>query len=361
MDEVTPISDVAVSPLVSYLINIQQGMTWSMVSFLVLGNIGNVLNCFVFLQKSLRSNPCSYYLFLSSLANILALSFTISTGIYAVEQINLTSSSLIYCKLRLYIYHTLLMISRYLIVLACIDRACLSSRQAKIRNLSHIRLARIVSFGTIIFWFIGTMHIPLFTTIRSKYCVMPGVYLVIFGIYAVIFAGCIPPILMSVFSLYTLHNLHSIHLRINTTTMQRNHTMRQRDFQLNRMLTAQVIVYILTTTPYPLNTLYTAVTLSTFKSADRQIIEAFIYFITSTFLLFINPSVSFYIYYATSIAFRKELKVACNNLWQIILCKPQNQMVVTSVSSKVMPQTTPNPHGELQIRSGTSPRLLPQR
>lgn len=324
MEATTTNNTMTISSLSQYLIDIQQNMTWSMMIFLILGTIGNICNCFIFLQKTLQSNPCSHYLLVSSIANIIALTFSLPTGLYATTQTNPNTYSLIYCKLRLYIYHTLLMISRYLIIFACIDRVCISSRKVSIRNFSQIRLARILSIITIIIWFIATIHIPIMNTIQSGYCIMPGIYNLIFSIYAVIFAGIIPPILMSIFSLITLHNLYSIH----TINIQRNHLMRQRDFHLTRMLTAQVIVYILTTTPYPLNTLYAAITHSQIKSIDQQAIESFIYFITSTFLLFINPSISFYIYIATSKAFRTEFKIMWINLRQKIFCRRSNNLII---------------------------------
>lgn len=83
--------------------------------------------------------------------------------------------------------------------------------------------------------------------------------------------------------------------------------MRQRDFQLTCMLVFQVIVYVFTTTPYLLNTIYAAITISMNKTIDRQIIELFVCFLTGTFLLFINPTVTFYIYISTSKVFRIEL------------------------------------------------------
>ena len=339
MELPTTISHMPMSPLAICLMNAQGRMTWSMLVFLVVGNIGNALNCLVFLQKSLRSNPCSHYLFVSSIANALALMFNIPTSIYAVKQIDPISYSLTYCKLRLYIYHTLLMASRYLIVFACIDRACLSSRRVPVRNLSQIRLARLISLLTVIFWFLAAMHIPLATTIQSHVCIMPEGYALVFSVYAVVFAGLIPPIAMSVFSLFTIYNLHSMRVRVHAAHVPTQRVMHRRDFHLTRMLIAQVIIYIFTTTPYPLNTLYSAVTLSMTKSPDQQAIEAFIYFITGTFLVFINPSASFYIYIATSQAFRMELRTAWRKLWQQYV---RNQPAAsTIISSKMIRHNTP--------------------
>jgi len=224
------------------------------------------------------------------------------------------------------------MISRYLIIFACIDRACLSSRRVFIRNFSKIYVARIISLITIIFWFIGAIHIPILSTIRSGSCIMPGIYNLIFSIYALIFAGIIPPVLMSIFSLITLRNLHSVRIRIHVVNQQTNRVMRQRDFQLTRMLIAQVVVYVFTTTPYPLNALYEAITISMNKSIDRQILESFVYFLTGTFLLFINPALSFYIYILSSKAFQSEFKLAWMKLWKKTFYKQRNHLTIPNAN-----------------------------
>jgi len=339
MEETTTNNTFTISLLSYKLISVQEILTWSMLIFLVFGNIGNLCNCFVFLQKSHRSNPCSCYLLISSIANITALTFAIPTSIYAIEQTNPTIYSLIYCKLRLYLYHTLLMISRYLIIFACIDRACLSSRRVFIRNFSKIYFARIISIITIIFWFIGAIHIPIISTIQSGNCIMPGIYNLIFSIYALIFAGIIPPVLMSIFSLITLRNLHLVRIRIHITHQHTNRLMRQRDFQLTRMLIAQVFVYVFTTTPYPLNAIYEAITISVNKTINRQIFELFVYFLTGTFFLFINPAVSFYIYILTSKAFRSEFKIAWIKLWKKTFYKQRNHLTIPNANLRFVTRT----------------------
>ena len=361
MEEPANNSTITISSLSYYLIYIQLNMTRSMLIFLIFGNIGNLCNCFVFLQKTLRSNSCSFYLFTSSVVNILALTFSIPTAIYSIDYTDPAMYSLLYCKLRLYIYHTLLMISRYLIIFACIDRACLSSRRATIRNFSQIYKARVAGILTIIFWFIATIHIPIMNTIQDGYCIMPGIYNLIFGIYALIFTGVIPPILMSIFSLITLKNLHSVHVRIHVTNKQTNRLMHQRDFHLTRMLTAQVLIYILTTTPYPLNAFYTAITISVNKSLNRQIIELFISFTTGTFLLFINPSVPFYIYITTSKAFRKEFKVAWMNLWQKMAFKKRNNSTIPNINLGFLTRSVAQQQGDFPTSSATIIRPIPDK
>jgi hypothetical protein len=161
---------------------------------------------------------------------------------------------------------------------------------------------------------------------------MPKVYNLIFGIYTLIFAGIIPPVSMSIFSLITIRNLRSARVRIHTIGTSKTRSMRQQDFHLIRMLTAQVVVYVFTTTLYPLNTIYDAITISIDKTVDQQIIEIFIYFFTGTFLLFINPAVPFYIYISTSKAFRSEFKRAFMNLWYKTFTPPPTLVLTHSIT-----------------------------
>ncbi|CAF0972517.1 unnamed protein product [Rotaria sordida] len=155
----------------------------------------------------------------------------------------------------------------------------------------------------------------------------PTLYNIIFSIYVFIIVGVAPPLLMIIFSLITLRNIRLAHRRIRPALTFTG--MHQRDYQLTRMLVSEVVVYILSTLPFPFNSLYNTVTISIAKSVDRQIIEAFINFITGTFLIFINPSSTFYIYLTTSKTFRSEVKAAFNNIGHQIFRVPQRPRLPT--------------------------------
>ncbi len=91
--------------------------------------------------------------------------------------------------------------------------------------------------------------------------------------------------------------------------------LQQRDRQLSKMLFVQVVVYMIFTILYPIQTVYNAITLiiGGTKSADRIAIENFILFITSGFLLNFYSAASFFVFF-TSNAFRKELKQVFVNI-----------------------------------------------
>ncbi|CAF4514181.1 unnamed protein product, partial [Rotaria socialis] len=85
--------------------------------------------------------------------------------------------------------------------------------------------------------------------------------------------------------------------------------LQQCDRQLSTMLFVQVIVYMIFTISYPINTLYNAVVLiiGRPKSTERAAIENFVLFMTSSFLLNFYSATSFFVF-LTSGAFRKELR-----------------------------------------------------
>ncbi|CAF1560715.1 unnamed protein product, partial [Didymodactylos carnosus] len=122
-----------------------------------------------------------------------------------------------------------------------------------------------------------------------------------------------PLLLMSVFSLLTFRNLMLTRRRVRPVTDggKRNAPqikVKQRDRQLISMLLAEVLVYILSTSLYPLYLFYTTITMNQSKNALRVSIETFLSFLSSTPTLYFNNASSFYIFLLTSRTFRQEMK-----------------------------------------------------
>ncbi|CAF1311873.1 unnamed protein product [Didymodactylos carnosus] len=284
-------------------------MTRVMIAQLILGVVGNLFNISIFLQKSLRSNSCSMYLITSSITNVFVLNFGIIPSLYTLDHVNPSNYSLVYCKLRLYLIHGPLMISRWCIVLACIDRWALCSSHTKVREFSRSVVAGRLIPIIVSLWLIIPLHIPIFNTIDSKQrCIMPGVYSLIYSLYALIVSGTIPPILMVLFSILTFSNLREIRKRVQPVGGGTQIKIKQRDIQLMVMLSAEVFVYIFSTVLYPINVFYTALTVNDSKTPLRTTIESFITFLAGSFLIYINSAAAFYVYLLTSKQFRQELK-----------------------------------------------------
>ncbi|UJR12682.1 hypothetical protein I4U23_016856 [Adineta vaga] len=283
------------STLPSILNILQEQLTYIILPiYAFLGIFGNIFCIIYFLQKSQRSSSCAFYLLLAAIINMFALTFGVTTNILNLRKPIITTF-LIYCKLRMYTNHTSLFIGRMLTVLASIDIYTMTSQNRTCRMFSQRSNAIKCSIGIIISCPLIAIHMPIMTTSIANQCVMPGIYSLIFSIYQMLIAGIIPPLLMIIFSCLAYSNLQKLNMRQNST-IKRQHL---------RMVTTQIIVYIISAEFVPIMTLYRQLTSNiTDKSQDRKSIETFISFIASILLLYLNTWAAFFIYYATSSNFR---------------------------------------------------------
>ncbi|CAF0845323.1 unnamed protein product, partial [Rotaria sordida] len=83
-------------------VSIQFNRYFSIFIFLF-GTIGNILNCFVLSQSTLRLNPCAYLFLISSIANMISIIFGLTTRILAGWNMDLTDTNSLGCKIRAFI------------------------------------------------------------------------------------------------------------------------------------------------------------------------------------------------------------------------------------------------------------------
>lgn len=293
----------------SFLAIIQQNLTrYGMSSYLTLGNIGNVVNIIIFCQKQHRRNSCSLYLLTASFINIFIINYGMIPTLYSLDHPNPELYSMIFCKLRLYFLHSALMISRSMVVLACIDRFALSSSSERLRLFCQPKVAFHTIIGILMAWPILALHIPILLRLESGRCTTFGLYSVIYSSYSFLVAGILPPTLMIIFGFKTIRNLNLIRRRIRPNDNENPFRIKRQDYSLMVMLMWEVIVYLISTAPYPIQTLYLTVTSGVSKSILRLQIESFITYIAYSFLIYINSSSTFYIYYNTSRSYRHECK-----------------------------------------------------
>ncbi len=279
----------------------------------VLGVFGNVCNIGIFVQKPLRVNSCSIYFIAASSVNLLIIIFGITPTIsssYITEPALYLSWA---CKLKLYGLHSLLMMSRSYIVMACIDQYSFSSSNARLRQFSSRKVALKVLSIIPIIWVLIPIHMLVFVDIQipNVRCGTSGTYSLIYSIYSFIVSS-LPLILMVIFSSLAFYNLRQISRRVlpvtNNQTGEGNMRLRKYDYQIMIMLICQVIIYLMSNTLHPTNTLYMALTTvpkgSPPKSALRLAIEGFVTYLTWGFLIYINSCSTFYINFLASKVFR---------------------------------------------------------
>jgi hypothetical protein len=277
--------------------------------FLGLGVLGNLINIYVFTRKNFIRNSCCMYLLAASTANLINVIWGIGPSLYTLTNVDPSTYSFMYCKLRLYTIHTTLMIGRAFIVFACVDRYALCSESVRLRSLREPKITIRVIIATILVLPLLTIHIAILENFNGTSCFMSGAYVLIYGLYSTMAAGILPPLLMTIFSVLTIRHRHRLRTRLNSTG--RNS---KRDHTLMIMLLSEVAVYIVTTILYPTITLYRAITNGQTMSAESTQILSFVSFLGGSFLIYLNSASVFYVYFIASKHFRKECKVAIKNL-----------------------------------------------
>ncbi|CAF0735547.1 unnamed protein product [Adineta ricciae] len=284
---------------------------------LVFGNIGNILTIIV-LSKTTKQKPnsCSFYLLSACISNWIVINTALVSSIVGVDHIDPQNTSNAICKLRWAGTHALLMLSRSFMIAGCIDRWALCSQNATIRMFSRPRIAIRVIIILVIVWTLIPIHLAVYFSNNTGRCVaLAGTYAFFYAIYSLIVIGIMPLFLMMFFSYLAWHNLQAIRSRVTPTQgtvnpVSQHVQIHKRDRDLMKMLSGEVLVYCITTIPYPINLIYSVSTASiaSTKSPIRLAIESLVGYIITPLLNFMYCCVQFYVYAFASTRFRQEVR-----------------------------------------------------
>jgi hypothetical protein len=273
-------------------------------SIIILGDIGNIFIVILFNRR--RKNSCSTYILWAAVMNSIAITFNVIYTLYSINQGDPTIYSLIGCKLRPYIPQVFSQTARYLTILVCIDRFILTINHTYFRFINRPLVVRYLMISVFIFWLIFLTHIIIWTTINDGQCNQFGVYSIVYFLYLIIFVCLVPLILKTIFGFLAYYKMKQLHTRVQSIS---NLTIHRRDRELFAMVLAEVIVYLITTLPYPIIIIEMAATnyMGINKSIERIEMESFL--LTVSFaLIYLNCSTPFYTYFAVSKKFRKDFK-----------------------------------------------------
>ncbi|CAF0845127.1 unnamed protein product [Adineta steineri] len=294
----------------SLLIEIEQQITRIGYSLCILiGNIGGIMSLFVFLQRSIRRNPCGLYFIAYVIINMMYINFTIVLAVLSsLFNINPSIQSSIFCRIQFYISFILAIIPSYLLVMASVDRSFASSSNVHTRSKSNRRFA-IFMIGIIcIFWILFHLHSFFTIDIQLLYGTQVCTYFQGFpaafvSYYNLVCIGIIPFLLMIGFGIQISINIRQI--RLNPNRSQNNR-------RLIVLLVIQIIIYIILRLPTSLYLVYKEITKSNIKSSNQLIIEQFIQSVVY-FCQFIQISISPLLNLIIK-TFRYELKQALNKI-----------------------------------------------
>ncbi|CAF1313976.1 unnamed protein product [Adineta steineri] len=303
---------------------------------LALGNFGNLFTTWILIRTvKQRANSCALYLLCAALANWFVINTVLISSLYGLDHIEPIHISNVLCKLRWYGAHVLFIASRNFLIAACIDRWALCSQNIKIQSFSQSKIAlRIVSsiiIGSIL------MAIPLlfFFNNSSGCCAINPSYNLAYTSYSLTFIAILPPLLMILFSFLARHNLTMIRSRVKPIDgdKTRDIHIHKRDHDLIKMLFGEVVMFCLTTCPFPCITLYNFLTvpITSNKTPIRVAIESFINFIIQPLLNYTYCCTQFYggIFYLLVVISDNEIIIFYGNQFVKILSK--NYTVIVSL------------------------------
>ncbi|CAF1405792.1 unnamed protein product [Rotaria sp. Silwood1] len=299
----------------------------------IIGIIGSILNIITFIQKQIRNNSCSFYFLSVSIVDFFIMNVFILMEIITTFNKPLSDqiySTNIWCKFGNYIMFILPCLSSSYIVLASIDRYCISSLNQTIRKLSNIKISRIIVFIVLIIWLLFSLHIPIgYNRIRDPLtnitrCSVeigsPTTYIIIDGFFFSLYKGAITPFFLCIFGLLIYYNMKRSRSRILPQTNSRSNRItagqissitpiiivqNRRNSHMLTMLLVQVLLTIILNIPYMIIYLF-----GFFNQIPKDLFQLLMYIIFSfiaRWFYYMNYSKTFYINTLTSKLFRKSL------------------------------------------------------
>jgi hypothetical protein len=250
---------------------------------LITGIVGNGMNIFIFSSvRSYRRTPCTFYFLVCSIHNILYILINLPVRIASTAlNIDLNIHSLVWCRVQSFFIGYLGLTSFTLSCLTTIDQFFATSRSAWLRRCSKIQWAHRIVLAVIIVWCLhGIPVLVLFNIppVTSRCSSDNPAYAFYTTIYILLLQSCIPSIVMVIFGYLTYRNI------ARTIVLAEQ----QADRQFVKMILIQVVLVVISMTPYGTDTIYRLITSKVIKSPNRLLKESF----ASTILILIT-----YFYY----------------------------------------------------------------
>ena len=283
--------------------------------------------------------PSSYlFLFVSSI-DLLAASIDhlatlvvgISPALYTLDHPDPQVQFLWFCKVRGYLFQICLMLSRWFVAFACIDRCALSSDQVHYRNLATLRNAYRVIAVVVVFWSVVCSHRLVFFELKGNLCAVVNNFgaAMYHSLYVIIGGGVLPSLIMIVCAFIIRRNLALKQERRSHLSKRQDGRMNGLDHQVHRLLFTQIIFYVIFTIPQLGNLVFSTISSTNPNRSHEHIaVERFVNFMAEL-MLYLFPVTSFYLYTLTSRTFRCEI---CHLVHSLCLRNFGNQITPNVIS-----------------------------
>lgn len=308
------------SETMSYIAKLQyisgQITLFMSIVIILFGIVGNLLNCWVFVQRSLRSKPCVIYFFVASILNLIIIICGVTPR--AIQSFFMipdqTETVPVLCKLRLIVLFTMRTISAWLIALATVDRYLISSSNVQRRRMSNLKNAYlcipVISIISLLIWAQTGYCFDANLVGTPQKCYAKSDACRVFNDLAQSFiTTIIPSLVMLIFGLLTIANVRqSQRIGVSSVGTINNNTRRNRKDQrsLTLMLIAQVILLTIFNLPQAGQKFYLTYSFYFTKTSSQRALESLLFNFV-LLLTYIPNCIPFYLYTITGALFRETL------------------------------------------------------
>ncbi|CAF1238780.1 unnamed protein product [Adineta ricciae] len=281
----------------------------------IFGIIGNILNIFVFLHRTLRSNSCSLLFLTASIGNIITIISGLITRMLSGWSADLTNTIDWLCKLRIVVLWTSRTFVMWILMLTTIDRWLSSSIHVHYRQKTTLKNAYRGIFLVLLFSIIlnidllycyqaNLLNTPLKCYSKTEICRLITDFTYALIIYT------IPLISMTLFGLAIIKTIRQMHHRrvqpiVTTETPNGLQTVnipidnlkqkKKIDRRLLRMHLIQVFILCTLNLPAAIQRLYSTLTINNDKSLIQLSIENLLFNVV-IHLNYISSGITFYIF-----------------------------------------------------------------
>lgn len=333
----------------NYLENITRYISiYTYLFYLIVGNIGVPFKILFFLQKPVRTCPCSIYIIAATISDFITINnipiFTLLSSLYSSktwisiitirpslpitinEDLIISQASIRMCKILNYLHMWSTDISIHFLLFASINRYFTGLKKLKrsintqLKYLFCVYTNSIkISLGSCIIWAFISLHHYFNFTVISNFC-MPKHYTLwavwIFDVHCIIPSMSI--IILIILTIINVRKRSSSFYRQSGTDKRRVFNVRQQrqnscynrsthhriERQLTLMTITETIGTILTTLPYAVYVMYRALRVENEKSVESEAREDLIEQ-SIRLTMYFEPSCGFYFYLFTLTTLRK--------------------------------------------------------
>ncbi|CAF0894917.1 unnamed protein product [Adineta steineri] len=275
------------------------------------GTVGNLLNILVFIRiRVLRQMPNSIFLLTSFVASLVQLWTTrFSTVFLNLTGVDLLKQSGFYCEIRWLFGRMSGTITMASICLVSINRFLMTSHNVRYRQVFTTQRARVAVIVVVLVFFIPfTPDIVYYWTPSCTSTGSPYGYRQFIMYFSQVFSNLVAGPVLALFGILTWRNLRGVRV------VQRNRL----EEQVNRMILAELVMVCITAIPSIITVIYPLVTASMSKSQLR-VAQDGLWLNILAIPTITTYCVSFYVFYAVSSAYRKNVRTALN-------CKKHNRI-----------------------------------